>query len=339
MDNTRERLRAEDNPGLISIIIPVYNVESYLRECLDSVVSQTYPNIEIILSDDGSKDSSGGICDEYARQDARIIVIHKANGGAASARNAALDVASGSWIMFVDSDDIIARDTCESLMAVAREKNADITGGCEMRFYGSAPDTSRQGSGSIECFDSKETLLRIFYMCAQGHTVCKLFKRSVIGDLRFPEGVAIGEDTHLLLRALDRAGRIAEVDYVLYFYRQIETSAIHSRYSPKMMAILDVLAEAKRTIGSRSGELDRAIDASRFFNAASLLGVMNGSREFGDDRARLIREIRETGGPVLRDSRNTRKVRVMALVSIISPRLLGFMMSRWNAIRKKLKVN
>lgn len=113
------------NP-LISIIVPCYNVEAYLRKCVDSLIVQTYRNIEIILVDDGSPDASGAICNEYAAKDRRIKVIHKKNGGLVSARNAGYDAATGDWIMYVDGDDWIDADTCEKIMDAARQYCEDI---------------------------------------------------------------------------------------------------------------------------------------------------------------------------------------------------------------------
>ena len=111
---------------MISVIIPVYNVEKYLRECLDSVTGQTYQDLEIILVDDGSKDESGTICDEYAAKDSRITVIHKENGGQSDARNCGLDNAHGEYIYFMDSDDWILPDTLAQLMERAVQENADV---------------------------------------------------------------------------------------------------------------------------------------------------------------------------------------------------------------------
>lgn len=110
----------------ISVIIPVYNVEKFLRRCLKSVINQTMSDLEIILVDDGSNDNSGEICDEYAKNDDRIIVIHKENGGLRSARNKGLDIATGEWITFVDSDDYIDTDMYEMLYSNAIEKEVDI---------------------------------------------------------------------------------------------------------------------------------------------------------------------------------------------------------------------
>ena len=111
---------------LISIIIPVYKVEPYLRNCLDSIVNQTNRNLEIILVDDGSPDKSGDICDAYAAADERIIVIHQNNQGVSAARNAGLDIAKGDYILFVDSDDWIEQETCEAVLDLALKNNADL---------------------------------------------------------------------------------------------------------------------------------------------------------------------------------------------------------------------
>ena len=117
---------------LISIIIPIYNVEKYLHCCINSVIRQTYKNLEIILIDDGSPDNCGKICDEYAKKDNRIKVIHKENGGLSSARNAGLDIAKGEYISFVDSDDYVAENFIEKLYKLCKENDADIA---ECDFY------------------------------------------------------------------------------------------------------------------------------------------------------------------------------------------------------------
>lgn len=115
-----------ENQALISVIIPVYNVEEYLHECVDSVLNQTYQNFEVILVDDGSTDSSGQICDEYVEKDERITVIHQKNGGLSVARNTGLSEANGEYVYFLDSDDYIAENTFESLLVIAEKDNSDI---------------------------------------------------------------------------------------------------------------------------------------------------------------------------------------------------------------------
>ena len=113
------------NSPLVSVIVPVYNVAPYLEQCLDSIVNQTYRNLEIILVDDGSTDESGAICDRYAEQDSRIQVVHKENGGQSSARNVALDMMTGEWVLFVDSDDWIELNTLE-LLFEQKDERADL---------------------------------------------------------------------------------------------------------------------------------------------------------------------------------------------------------------------
>lgn len=110
----------------VSIIVPVYNVEQWLDECIESIINQTYKNLEIILVDDGSKDNSGVICDKWKLKDDRIIVIHKKNGGLSSSRNAGLDIFTGEYVTFCDSDDYIEKETIESMLNTLKEKKVDI---------------------------------------------------------------------------------------------------------------------------------------------------------------------------------------------------------------------
>lgn len=112
---------------MISIIIPVYNVEQYLDKCLQSVINQTYQDIEIILVDDGSSDSSGILCDKWKEKDSRIKVIHKSNGGLSNARNVGIEQANGEYLMFIDSDDIVANDLCKVLFEMLKNNHADIS--------------------------------------------------------------------------------------------------------------------------------------------------------------------------------------------------------------------
>ena len=135
-----------DNP-LISVIVPVYNVEPYLRKCLDSIVNQTYKNLDIILVDDGSTDNSGAICDEYTQKDDRIIVIHQANAGQSAARNAALDTMRGEYVMFVDSDDWLEIEACETSLASIIDHHADIVCFGHRRCYPSGHIVER----TVEC--------------------------------------------------------------------------------------------------------------------------------------------------------------------------------------------
>jgi len=152
-----------ENSSLISIIIPVYNVERYLHQCIDSVINQTYKNLEIILVDDGSSDSCPAICDNYAQKDGRIIVIHKKNEGQSIARNKALKTATGKYIMFVDSDDWIDLDTCEVAVSYAEKFDTDIVFWSYIREYDSCahPKLIYKTSNAYEYFNKTDVKYKL----------------------------------------------------------------------------------------------------------------------------------------------------------------------------------
>lgn len=178
---------------MISIIVPVYKVEPFLRRCVDSLVNQTYHDLEIILVDDGSPDNCGKICDEYAATDSRIHVIHKQNGGLSSARNAGLEVARGEYIAFVDSDDWVEADTYAKLYELIQQYNADIAE-CALRFYRPwKPERlflEGQNTKSVRVFTNREALDRLYFgpqlLSDISITVCdKLYRATLLHDLRF----------------------------------------------------------------------------------------------------------------------------------------------------------
>lgn len=202
----------------ISIIVPVYKVEPYLRKCLDSIVNQTYENLEIILVDDGSPDNCGAICDEYAARDERIRVIHKENGGVSSARNAGLDVAVGDWIGFVDADDQIEMDMFAALLKNAEAFHSDIS------ICGFLSLTPGETGGTAFCcekaavLDSKEAIRLFLHNQSISFSCCdKLAKRSLWKQLRFSD-VGIWEDFLAVCCLLEQSDAIACLPEVKYYY-------------------------------------------------------------------------------------------------------------------------
>lgn len=207
--------------ALISIIVPVYNVKNYFKECVDSLISQSYVNLEIILIDDGSTDGSSEMCDEFAAQDSRIKVVHKVNGGLSSARNCGLDCCSGSYLAFVDSDDILHLDFFTVLMNEIED--ADICISNFQEFYDKAElifeNSVKSGSKKYKAEEvnrnlyGKEFDLLVIIACS------KLYKREIWSDLRFPEG-KLHEDEFVVHKVLDNARWVAMVDSKLYYYRK-----------------------------------------------------------------------------------------------------------------------
>ena len=201
---------------LVSIIVPVYKVEPYLRRCLDSIVNQTYTNLEIILVDDGSPDGCPQICDEYAARDKRIVVIHKENGGLSDARNAGLDICKGGYISFVDSDDWVDETYIETLLDLSIKENADIAIGENIRTEGCSKPTKK--NITINACHSKEALKHLFSQNHIAFTVSwgKLYKKNLFSTLRFPKG----KDEFTTYILFYKSKKIVYTSEILYYYYQ-----------------------------------------------------------------------------------------------------------------------
>ena len=217
-----------NNSSLVSIIVPVYGVEAYLAECVDSLLAQTYQNLEILLVDDGSPDNCPAICDAYADRDARIKVIHKENGGAASARNAGLDAMHGEYVCFVDGDDLVCADYVEKLLSTLETAQADISicGFTQMSVDNEVKFLDREPAGSYSCTNYLREFLK-HWTCALLWN--KLFCKEVICGLRMEEGHRI-DDEFFTYQAVLNSQRITVFDAPLYRYR-IRTSSVMQEFN------------------------------------------------------------------------------------------------------------
>mgnify|MGYP003490571510 FL=1 len=216
----------------VSIIVPIYKVEDYIRECIDSILAQMYPDFELILVDDGSPDSCGRICDDYAKRDNRIKVVHKVNGGLTSARNAGLEVAKGEWIMHVDGDDWIEPDMIESLIEAAQATGADLVFG-DFTKYGPYAGYYKLPTWSSDKRESMSKYIAYMMTTIWG----SIAKRSLYADhsLKSPEGISYCEDFHLIVRLCHFAKKVVNVHRPFYHYRYRPTS-IMSNMSRKTEA-------------------------------------------------------------------------------------------------------
>lgn len=227
------------NP-LISVIVPIFNVEKYLNRCVDSIINQTYENLEIILVDDGSTDGCPGICDDYAKKDSRIKVIHKENGGLSDARNAGMKTACGEYISFVDSDDWIDLQTYSLVLQKMLDTQSQI--GAFNIISVSDGDFSPDLSDKFEVFDS-QTAIENTIDDIKVKTVAwnKLYHRSVLKDLSFKVG-RLNEDEFFTFYALDKADRIVYLYRQCYYYYQRPNSIMGS-YNIKRLDMLDGVRE------------------------------------------------------------------------------------------------
>ena len=226
---------------LISVIIPVYKVEKYLCRCVDSVLEQTYTNMEIILVDDGSPDNCPVMCDEYARQDSRVKVIHQENAGLSGARNAGIDMAQGQWLAFVDSDDYLAADFLERLYQACVDTGSSLSV-CRWE-YVRGETIPEHGTGETRVYTGREMLAN-FYVPDGAYFVVawnKLYRKELFEDIRYPLG-RIHEDEATTYRIYDKVKKAAYVDRSLYGYFVTPVS-ITRGFNPKRMDWVTAVAE------------------------------------------------------------------------------------------------
>lgn len=230
------------NP-LISVIVPVYNVENYLDRCVESIVNQTYKNLEIILVDDGSTDSSGQKCDEWKAKDSRIVVIHKKNGGQAEARNFGLDSSTGDYIGFVDSDDLISVSMYEEMLKVAVEHNVDVVGCRHVMFDDTKQPCFEDNrlNGQVMEFTQKEAVLDIIREEHFESTVWNLLVISKIAKSVIFDVGKIHEDVLWPFRVILKTRKLVFVEKCFYAYFQRFGSTMNKGYSEKRFDALDAL--------------------------------------------------------------------------------------------------
>lgn len=213
---------------MVSVIIPVYNVENYVEKTLKSVINQTYKDLEIIVIDDGSTDRSPEIVDRIAQTDERIRVFHTKNGGVSAARNKGLDIAKGRYVAFLDSDDFIEPDMYEKMVVAVEKNNCDAV---QCSYYTGDVDNSveREVPGLYRGQQAVKLVLRV-----TGASVCnKLFSSTVLSDVRFKENLSIGEDRIFNIDAFSECSCVTVIDDILYHYVQRDTSAMHAKLSRK----------------------------------------------------------------------------------------------------------
>ena len=233
---------------LISVIVPVYKVEPYLRQCVDSILAQTFTGFELILVDDGSPDNCGAICDEYAERDSRIHVIHQENGGLSAARNAGIDWAfensDSKWLTFIDSDDAVSSDFFSCTLTTAEENNAEIVVCDFIRFSSEIPAVTAEIDQPVFLLSGREACFRLYDDDGVKFTIAcgKLYRKDLFRDIRYPAGMQ-HEDEATTYRALYLAEHVAELKSQLYFYRENPQSIMNVKFSTKRFDALKAMRE------------------------------------------------------------------------------------------------
>lgn len=283
---------------LISIIVPIYGVEKYLQRCVQSLLAQTYRNIEVILVDDESPDRCPEMCDDYAKLDSRVKVIHKKNGGLSDARNAGLEIAKGDYVAFVDSDDYVTLDFVESLYQAAARKKADISACGFYKVYGEKKiEIEKKTEKST--FSPIEAVRDIFVINStlEVMTWNKLYRRSLFIDnnITFPVG-RIHEDNFTTYKLLYFASKVVYVDRPMYYYIQREDSIMGRAFDNRRLDMLQVFDECLRFFGEQGEELSFEIQSMKVLVTLSLYHdfIISKSKD-SSIRGRLLQEVRSIG--------------------------------------------
>lgn len=270
------------NNPLISVIVPIYKVEDYLNSCIASITQQTYTNLEIILVDDGSPDNCPAICDNWSKQDTRIRVIHKKNGGLASARNAGLEVCTGSFVSFVDSDDWLELNMYEE--QVKYIDKADVIA-CQINYVSGEKRVPSHYDKKIYEIDDRYKMMDAFLSFKnpdlRWEVWNKLIKRSVIGDDRFKEG-QIFEDVYFNRVVFSKVNKVLVHNTPLYNYRVIRPGAINSKFNPSGLSKIKELQDYI-TILEKANETDVALNYIKY-TLNTILGFYLQAEKFKSGR-------------------------------------------------------
>lgn len=302
------------NP-LISVIIPVYNVENELPDCLESVIHQSYKNIEVILVDDGSTDQSGKICDKYALNDHRVRTIHKQNGGQSEARNIAINQCNGEYIVFVDSDDIAKKNLIESLLCLINKYNTLIACSPYQKFNNKEQlfDECDVKTG-IE--DSEKAVKQLLYQSRVFHTGPhgKIYKRELFNGIEYPVGLYY-EDLATTYKLLAKASKVAFTTEKMYGYRIRAVSTMRQGFSSKKMSciavsqdlyikVIEMYPNLKNAVGSRAFNVNRAV-------------YLQIPRKYKRERDAVWEEMKKYRKTVIFDKEARKRERLMALLSYL----------------------
>lgn len=314
--------------NLISVIMPVYKTEeSHLRKAIESVINQSYRELEIVLVDDGSPDQCGAICDTYAETDDRVRVIHKKNGGVSSARNCGLETVTGDYIFFVDSDDTLEENAIEILFSITKTANSDITI-CSCRHVKEKNKESEHCDNVQQCLktvNSSEAVkilsynVHVFEELEPTAVWGKLYKKSAVQNLRFNENMNIGEDFVFNYFANCNSKVVTYCNLKLYNYNFVETSLMNNKtYSPKLMQSFEELVKFEKS--QRNTEYSNDIIVRCVNIAFTIYLKLPNNRSV--EKKNIESYIQDNRIKVLNNKRTARKVRLASWMSYISFKLV-----------------
>lgn len=327
----------KSNMPKVSIIIPVYNVESFLPACIESIQNQNYPNMEVLFIDDGSTDKSGIILDKYAKDDERIKIIHKSNTGVSDTRNIGLSKASGEYICFADSDDILMYDYIDYLVKLIKKYDADISLTTEMFGNFQKEQVSDEEKVLYTAEDALEGILT--YNIPIG-VYCKLFKRKFLieNNIRFNKELFIGEGFNFNADAFQNAKKIAVGNRRIYFYRRDNPTSATTSFSEKKvrngLKAIDIL---EKNLIIKTGRISNALKFARWrtnsdaYDVIKLAHAENKNRSLYKECLAFVKRDALVAFKVPTSRKNKERALIMKFVPALIPKAMLYRRRKYNA--------
>ena len=315
----------------ISVIIPVYNTEQFLGDCLNSVLAQTFSDFEVIVVDDGSTDKSGAVIEEFAKKDSRIVTLRQENKGLSEARNAGLNIVRGNWITFVDSDDRLAADFLQKLLDAAKQHNTTIVCSDKQLFWKDSEINIEKATATQAIVLSPEKALEraLYQKEAPDYSAWgKLYDAKIWEDRRFTPGIYF-EDMDCIPQTLLEAEQIAFVPEPLYLNRRHGTSILATTYNRKKAELLDIAEKICTLVENNATKLKRAAHSNLFSASCSILMRTPDTDEFKDYRARAWKHIKDYRLETLFNASSRSRNKIAALISFGGKAIFGFALRRF----------
>lgn len=306
---------------LITIIVPAYNVEKYIKKCVNTIVNQTYRNLEIILVDDGSTDSTGKICDEYEEKDKRIKVIHKENGGLSDARNCGIDIAKGNYILTIDSDDYVDLEIVEFLYNDLKKHNADISTCLPLEIYENSSENLKNNcENKNTVLDTQTALENLMYL--KDVTVSawgKMYKKELFENVRYPKG-KLYEDLATTYLLFANAKTVSTNTKKMYYYLIREGSIMSAKFSKNRMDSLYFAEEETVYIKKNFPNIVNSAINKEFMEAVVISKTVPLKKEFLAERKKLSKVLKTNRKIVAKDKKAPINNKVYSIVSIFGIR-------------------
>lgn len=321
---------------LISVILPVYNIEKYLPDCMDSLAKQTYTNLELILVDDGSADVCSRMCDEYATKDSRVIVYHKENGGLSDARNYGIERANGEYITCIDPDDYVDNDYIQYLYDMIVKYGAKMSI-CQHRVHYDNGSIREHGKNGDEALDTKTCLERMLYHDVIDTSAwAKLYRKELFANVRYPKG-KIFEDIGTTYKLMLQCDWIAVGYESKYNYIFHSNSIVNGAFKKSKLDMLDMTDEMAEDTLEVFPELEDAVLRRRVYARFSTLNQMLYTEEFPEERKKIVEFIKVHNKQIMQNPKAPKRDKLAIMLLSVNYRVYRFCWIRYqNHIMKKL---